>query len=154
MATVIGFPLGYNKAKLEEAKQAVCDGVDELDMVMNIAAFKNGHFREVEREIEKIATAVTIPIKVIVETCLLNEQEKIKVCRLVRESGASFIKTSTGFSHGGACLKDVLLLKKELKDTIKIKASGGITDTQTALDFLRSGADRLGTSSSVSLMEG
>ncbi|MCY4523293.1 MAG: deoxyribose-phosphate aldolase [Halobacteriovoraceae bacterium] len=154
VCTVVGFPLGYNhtKAKVMEAKTACDEGANELDMVMNLTAFKSG---EDERVLEDIRAVVEIgtPVKVIVETCLLSKEEIVRACGLVEQAKASFIKTSTGFSHAGADVEDIKLMKKELGDDIKIKASGGISTLDKALQLIEAGARRLGTSSGVLLMK-
>ena len=154
VCTVVGFPWGYNdtKTKVLEAQLAHNDGAFELDMVMNISAFKSGEENKVLDDIQVIVET-GLPVKVIVETCLLNTEEKIKACLLVKKSGAAFIKTSTGFSHAGADLADIKLMKKELGDDVKIKASGGIDRVDFALQLIKEGAVRLGTSRSVSLMK-
>ena len=154
VCTVVGFPLGYQntQTKVHEAKIAIGEGADELDMVMNISALKN---KEENKVLDDICAVVETGklVKVIVETCLLNEEEKIKVCSLVKKSGAAFIKTSTGFSHKGAELCDIQLMKRELGDSVKIKASGGISKINIALQLIKEGVERLGTSRSVQLMK-
>ena len=154
VCTVVGFPLGYNhtKTKVWEAKSASYDGADELDMVMNITALKSSEENKVLDDIRAVVE-IGPPVKVIVETCLLSREEKIKVCSLVKKSGAAFIKTSTGFSHAGADPLDVKLMKRELGDDVKIKASGGISRMDIALQLIEEGAQRLGTSHGVLLMK-
>lgn len=154
VCTVIGFPLGYNdtKTKAQEARLAKNNGADELDMVINIPALKSNEEDKVLDDIRAVVE-IGLSVKVIVETCLLSTEEKVKICSLVKKSGATFIKTSTGFSHKGADLLDIKLMKKELGDSIKIKASGGISQMDFALQLIREGAQRLGTSRSVFLMK-
>ncbi len=158
VCTVIGFPIGgtYGKVKLFEAETAVLKGASELDMVMNIPAFKNLDYQTVRDEIKNI-TALTkgqdLIVKVIIETCLLNEKEKIAACKIVSDCGADFIKTSTGFSCGGANLDDIDLFNKYLPPDVKIKAAGGIRKAHFAIDLLEAGADRIGSSSSIQIMK-
>ncbi len=154
VCTVVGFPSGASgtAVKCFEAAEAVGDGADELDMVANIGWIKSGMFREVRDEIMEVKRICARHIlKVIVETCLLTEEEKIEMCRVVSESGADYIKTSTGFSIGGATFEDVKLLKANIAPHLRIKAAGGITTLQAAEAFLSLGADRLGTSRLVKL---
>lgn len=149
VCTVIGFPHGNvtSEAKVFEAKEAVKNGASEIDMVINIGALKAGDTGYVSREIEEIRKATEGKIlKVIIETCLLSEDEKIKMCGIVTETGADFIKTSTGFSTGGATFDDVRLFKKHVGENVKIKAAGGISSLEDARKFIELGADRLGTS--------
>lgn len=154
-AVVAGFPLGAGRQEIKarEAELAIEDGADEIDMVINIGMLKAGNYRYVEDEIKKIKTACGGKLlKVIVETCLLSETEKEAVCGIVSNSGAEFIKTSTGFSNGGAVIEDIKLFKRIAAGRIKIKASGGIRDYMTAMKMIESGADRIGTSSSLKIM--
>lgn len=154
VCTVVGFPSGASgtAVKCFEAAEAVGDGADELDMVANIGWIKSGMFREVRDEIMEVKRICARHIlKVIVETCLLTEEEKIEMCRVVSESGADYIKTSTGFSIGGATFEDVKLLKANIAPHLRIKAAGGIATLQDAETFLSLGADRLGTSRLVKL---
>ncbi len=149
ICTVIGFPNGYNTtaAKEFEAKDAIECGADEIDMVINIGALKEGRYDYVLDEIKALKTVCREKIlKVIIEACLLTEEEKIKMCELVTEAGADYIKTSTGFSTGGATREDVALLKAHVGEGVKVKAAGGIKDLKDAEDFINLGADRLGTS--------
>lgn len=149
VCTVIGFPNGYNTTAVKEfeAKEALADGADEIDMVINIGAVKEKKFDYVLKEIKALKAACgTKILKVIVEACLLTEEEKIEMCRLVTESGADYIKTSTGFSKGGATFEDVGLFAKHIGRGVKIKAAGGIGSFQDAEEFIRLGASRLGTS--------
>lgn len=155
ICTVIGFPNGYNTSyiKIQEAIDAINIGVDEIDMVVNINFIKDKKFSLVFDEIKSIKDAIGNKIlKVIIETCLLTDEEKIKMCDIISNSGADFIKTSTGFSSSGATLDDIVLLKKYLADHVLIKAAGGISSIKTALDFINLGVDRLGTSKLISLI--
>lgn len=149
ICTVIGFPNGYNttSTKVFETAQAVKDGADEIDMVINIGKVKENNYEYISNEINKIKEACNGKLlKVIIETCLLTEDEKIKLCEVVSNSKADYIKTSTGFSTAGATLEDIMLFKNHIKNGKKIKAAGGIKDFQDAQKFIEAGADRLGTS--------
>ena len=149
VCTVIGFPNGYSTTAVKafEAAEAVANGADEIDMVINIGWVKEGAFDKVLSEIRTVKTACCGRLlKVIIETCLLTEAEKIEMCRVVSESGADYIKTSTGFSAGGATREDVALFAAHVAPHVKIKAAGGIADLKDAEDFLTLGASRLGTS--------
>ena len=149
ICTVIGFPNGYSTTavKVFETKDAVANGAAEIDMVINIGMVKDGLYDEVEEEIRKVHEACDCKIlKVIIETCLLTEAEKIKMCEIVTKAGAEYIKTSTGFSTGGATFADVALMKEHVGEHVKIKAAGGIASFDDAEEFIRLGADRLGTS--------
>lgn len=149
VCTVAGFPRGYNTtaAKCFEAADAVKNGAAEVDMVVNIGWVKEGRYDDVETEIRAVKEGCGgKTLKVIIETCLLTDEEKIELCRAVSRSGADFIKTSTGFAGGGATREDVALLKAHVEPHLKVKAAGGISDLQDAADFLALGADRLGTS--------
>ena len=157
VCTVVGFPLGFSlgSVKLEEAREAVRDGVDEIDMVMNIGAFKSGDQTTVAHEIEEMAAFCLSSgklLKVIIECCYLTDDEKVVAARLAEKAGADFVKTSTGFGTGGATLEDVALLRRSLAPTTKIKAAGGIGTLEKALAMIRAGADRIGTSSGASIM--
>lgn len=157
IATVIGFPLGANttETKVFEAKDAIEKGADEIDMVINIGALKSGQDQLVEDEIRAIKEAIGDHIlKVIIETCLLTEDEKIRTCQLTLKAGGDYVKTSTGFSTGGAKLEDVKLMKDQVKDQAKVKASGGIRDFATAQKMVEAGADRLGVSAGIAIVEG
>lgn len=157
IATVIGFPLGANttETKVFEAKYAIEKGADEIDMVINIGALKSGQDQLVEDEIRAIKEAIGDHIlKVIIETCLLTEDEKIRACQLTLKAGGDYVKTSTGFSTGGAKLEDVKLMKDQVKDQAKVKASGGIRDFATAQKMVEAGADRLGVSAGIAIVEG
>jgi deoxyribose-phosphate aldolase len=154
VCTVVGFPSGASSTAVKcfEAAEAIGDGADELDMVANIGWIKAGMFREVRDEIMEVKRICARHIlKVIIETCLLTEEEKIEMCRVVSESGADFIKTSTGFSAGGATFEDVKLMKASIQPHLRIKAAGGIATLADAETFLALGADRLGTSRIVKL---
>lgn len=156
VATVAGFPLGAStvSVKCREAGEAVEYGASEVDMVINIGALKDGDLRGVEEEIKAVKRVVGAhPLKCIVETCLLTEAEKAAVLECIVSAGAEYIKTSTGFSTGGATLEDIRLFKTLSRGRLKIKASGGIRSLSAALALLEAGADRLGTSSSIVLME-
>ena len=149
ICTVIGFPNGYSTtaAKCFEAQDAVKNGASEIDMVINIGWVKDGLYDKVLEEIKAIKAACDGRLlKVIIETCLLTDAEKIEMCRVVSESGADYIKTSTGFGGGGATREDVALFKAHVDPHVKIKAAGGIANLQDAEDFVALGADRLGTS--------
>ena len=157
MCTVIGFPNGYSTTavKVLEAKDAVANGAKEIDMVINIGWAKDGRWEDLLSEIKAVKAACGgLVLKVIIETCLLTEEEKIRLCRIVSDSGADFIKTSTGFSTAGATREDVALFKANVAPHVKIKAAGGIASLQDAADFLALGADRLGTSRIVKLVKG
>ncbi len=156
ICTVVGFPNGYNTtaAKLFETKEALANGADEIDMVVNLGWVKDGRFHDVLAEIASLKKAVGEKIlKVIVETCVLTEEEKIRLCRVVTKAGADFIKTSTGFSTGGATFDDIRLFAANVGPNVKIKAAGGISSLADAEEFLRLGAERLGTSRIVKLVK-
>ena len=149
ICTVIGFPNGYNTAevKIFETENAIENGADEIDMVINLGDVKDKHFDKIKGEIALLKSACGDKIlKVIIETCLLTEEEKIKMCEIVTEAGADFIKTSTGFSTSGATFDDIALFKKYVGENVKIKAAGGISSFDDAKKFIELGADRLGTS--------
>lgn len=154
LCTVIGFPNGYSttEVKVFETKNAIENGATEIDMVININELKNKNYEYVLNEIKDIKAACgDLILKVIVETALLTEEEKVKICGIVSESGADFIKTSTGFSTSGATFEDVDLFKKNVAEHVKIKAAGGISTLDDAQKFIELGADRLGTSRLVKL---
>ena len=156
ICTVIGFPNGYSTTavKVCETEDAIANGADEIDMVINIGYLKDKRYQEVEDEIRRIHEACGKKIlKVIIETCLLTEEEKIKMCEIVTNAGAEYIKTSTGFSSGGATFADVELMRKHVGKEVKIKAAGGISSFDDAEEFMRLGADRLGTSRLVKIMK-
>lgn len=157
ICTVIGFPNGYSttETKVFETEDAIHNGADEIDMVVNVGWVKDKRWDDILAELKAVKTACQGRIlKVIIETCLLTEEEKVKMCELVSLSGADFIKTSTGFSTGGATREDVALLRKHVAPTVKVKAAGGIATLQDAEDFIKLGADRLGTSRIVKLVKG
>ena len=157
VCTVIGFPNGNTTTavKVFETEDAVRNGADEIDMVINIGWVKDRRWDDLLREIKVIkASCAGRILKVIIETCLLTEEEKIKMCEIVSASGADYIKTSTGFSTGGATREDVALFKAHVAPHVKIKAAGGIASLQDAEDFINLGADRLGTSRIVKLIKG
>lgn len=156
VATVIGFPNGYDttEAKVFMAKNALENGASEVDMVINIGWVKDRKYDAVLDEIRQVKAAVGDHVlKVIIETCLLTEEEKIKMCEVVTESGADFIKTSTGFSTGGATFEDIELMVKHVGGNLKVKASGGISSLEDAKKFLDLGAERLGTSRVIKILE-
>ena len=157
ICTVIGFPNGYSTTavKVAETKDAVANGADEIDMVINIGHVKDGRYDEIEEEINQIKEVCQGRIlKVIIETCLLTEEEKIKMCHVVTKAQADYIKTSTGFSTAGATFADVALMKKYVGPDVKIKAAGGISSFEDAEEFVKLGASRLGTSRLVKLLKG
>lgn len=154
ICTVVGFPLGYSTtgAKLAEVEQALAEGCNEIDMVVNIGDVKNGDFDKVEREIRTLKEACGGHIlKVIIETCYLTLEEKIAMCRAVTNAGADYIKTSTGFGTAGAAREDVELFRKHIGPEVKIKAAGGISTLEELEMFIRLGCDRVGTSRAVGL---
>lgn len=156
ICTVIGFPNGYSttSTKVFETKDAVANGADEIDMVINLGMVKNRAYDVLEEEIRQVHEACGGKLlKVIIETCLLTEDEKIKMCEIVSNAGAEYIKTSTGFSTTGATFEDVALMKKYVSPKVKIKAAGGISSFEDAEKFAGLGADRLGTSRLVKLMK-
>lgn len=157
VATVVGFPLGYSHtpAKVEEARRAIDEGADEIDMVINLIALKAGDWNYLKNELTSAATIVQLrggKLKVILETGLLSETEIIKACELCKEMTVDFVKTSTGFIQPGATVEAVKLLRANLPKSIKIKASGGIRTKEFALELIEAGADRLGCSASVSIV--
>ena len=158
VCAVVGFPLGAMStiAKVEETKQALIDGADEIDMVMNIGFFKSGNFMAVAEDIKAVKQQLpNNTLKVILETCYLNNKEIIKASEIAIKNGADFIKTSTGFGSGGATLETVKLMLNTIPNNkVKVKASGGIRDTETALNYINLGASRLGTSNGVSIVSG
>lgn len=156
ICTVIGFPNGYHTTavKVFETKDAVANGASEIDMVINIGFLKDKRYEEIEEEIRQVHAACEGRIlKVIIETCLLTEEEKIKMCEIVTKAGAEFIKTSTGFSTGGATFADVELMRKHVGANVKVKAAGGIASFADAEKFVVLGADRLGTSRLIKIMK-
>lgn len=156
ICTVIGFPLGYSvtQAKVEEARQAVADGAGEIDMVVNVSDVKNGLYDKVEEEIRQIKKACDGKIlKVIIETCYLDEKEKVAMCHAVTNAEADYIKTSTGFGTDGATIDDIKLFKKHIGPQVKIKAAGGISTLEEIEAYLAEGCDRIGTSRAVGLLK-
>lgn len=156
ICTVIGFPNGYSttKTKCFEAEDAVNNGTSEIDMVINIGFLKDKKYDELLNEIKSVKSACKGKLlKVIIETCLLTDEEKIKMCEIVSDSGADFIKTSTGFSKAGATFDDIKLFKKYVKPHVKIKAAGGIKSLEDAEKFIELGADRLGTSRIIKIIK-
>lgn len=156
ICTVIGFPNGYStsEVKVYETIDAVRNGADEIDMVINVGKIKEGKYEEVLDEIRKVRAACAGKIlKVIIETCLLTDEEKAGMCRVVTHSGADFIKTSTGFSKGGATREDIKLFSEYIGENVKMKAAGGIRSLEDAEDFLALGCERLGTSAIVKIVK-
>ncbi len=153
---VVGFPLGAmsTQAKAFEARSAVDAGAEEVDMVINVGALKENDTLYVENDIKAVVDAVNKKaiVKVIIETCLLTDDEKVTVCKLAQNAGADFVKTSTGFSSGGATAEDVALMRKTVGNTMGVKASGGIRDFETAVAMINAGANRLGTSATVKIV--
>jgi deoxyribose-phosphate aldolase len=157
VCTVIGFPLGANSPKLKafEAAAAKSDGANEFDMVVNIGALKSDDFKTVFHDISSVVEAVKgDTVKVILETALLTDEEKIEACALSKEAGANFVKTSTGFAKGGATVVDVELMKKVVGEQLEVKASGGVRDYQTAVSMIKAGATRIGASAGISILKG
>ena len=157
ICTVVGFPLGYSvtAAKVAEVEQALADGCNEIDMVVNISDVKNGDYDKVEEEIRTLKKACGNHIlKVIIETCFLTEQEKIAMCKAVTDAGADYIKTSTGFGTAGATIEDIRLFKQHIGPNVKMKAAGGVKTKDDLIMFLEEGCDRIGTSSAVGMLQG
>jgi deoxyribose-phosphate aldolase len=153
---VVGFPLGANASivKAYEAKTAVEQGADEIDMVINVGALKDGDYETVEKDIRAVVAASgKSHVKVILETCLLTDAEKLKACELSLNAGAHFVKTSTGFGSGGATIEDVALMRKAVGDKAGVKASGGIRDYKIAIAMIDAGASRIGTSSGIKIVK-
>ena len=156
VAAVVGFPLGAmtTAAKVFEAKEAIENGASEIDMVINVAKLKDGEFEYVENEIRQIKEAIGDNVlKVIIETCYLTDEEKVKACELSLAAKADFVKTSTGFGTDGATYEDVKLMKSVVGDNAKVKASGGVRDKETAQKYINLGAERLGTSSGIDIVK-
>ncbi len=156
VCTVIGFPLGSNlpETKAEEARRAVANGACEIDMVLNAGWLKSGFADRAEKDIAGVvAAAAPNPVKVILETCLLSDEEKFLACQLARSAGAHFVKTSTGFGRAGATVADIMLMRRAVGTDLGVKASGGVRDLATALAMIDAGANRIGTSSGVSIIE-
>ena len=157
ICTVIGFPNGYHTTatKIFETRDAVANGADEIDMVINIGFLKDKRYDEIEQEIRKIHEACSgKTLKVIIETCYLTEEEKIAMCKAVTEAGADYIKTSTGFGTAGATLEDIRLFRENIGQDVKMKAAGGVKTVADMEAFLEAGCDRIGTSSAIKLIQG
>lgn len=157
VCTVIGFPLGANTSAVKafETKDAIANGADEIDMVINVGALKAGDDALVEEDIRAVVEASGDKlVKVIIETCLLTDEEKVRACQLSQKAGADFVKTSTGFSTGGATVPDVALMRQTVGPDMGVKASGGARSLEDALAFIEAGATRIGASSGVAIMEG
>ena len=157
VCTVIGFPLGAmsTAAKAAEARQAILDGAEELDMVIHIGMLKDGNNEYVEQDIHSVVEEARgkAAVKVIIETCLLSEEEKVRACLLAKKAGADYVKTSTGFSTGGATAEDIALMKNTVGKDMKVKASGGIRTREKAEEMRKAEADRIGTSSGIRIVE-
>ncbi|NLL70930.1 MAG: deoxyribose-phosphate aldolase [Epulopiscium sp.] len=157
VCVVVGFPLGatFTEIKAAEAKMAIEKGADEIDMVINIGALKDGDNQRVKKDIQAVVDVAKnrAKVKVIIETCLLTEEEKERACRIALSAGADFVKTSTGFSTGGAMREDVLLMKRVVGEKAQVKASGGIRDYETAVKMIEAGADRIGASQSIYMIK-
>lgn len=155
---VVGFPLGASstRAKVDETYDALKNGANEIDMVINIGALKSGDWNTVKKDIEGVTNAARnrAIVKVILETSLLNEEEKIRACTIAKMAGADFVKTSTGFNTGGATIEDIKLMRKVVGPKMGVKASGGVRDTETARAMLAAGATRIGTSSGINIVKG
>ncbi|MFZ7234683.1 deoxyribose-phosphate aldolase [Avibacterium avium] len=157
ICTVVGFPLGANLSQVKafEASEAIKQGADEIDMVINLGLVKAQQWQAVEQDIAEVLTACQgKTLKVILETCLLSKEEIVKACEICKKLGVAFVKTSTGFNKGGATVEDVALMKQTVGDAVEVKASGGIRDTATALAMLEAGATRLGVSAGVAIVKG
>lgn len=157
VCTVIGFPLGASTTTVKafEAKDAIANGADEIDMVINIGALRSRNYKLVEDDIKAVVeSSGTKLVKVIIETCLLTDDEKVKACQLAKSAGADFVKTSTGFSIGGATIEDIALMRKTVGPDMGVKASGGARTLEAAQAFIKAGATRIGTSSGVAIMKG
>ena len=156
VCVVVGFPLGAmdTKSKAFETKTAIENGADEIDMVINVGWLKSGRYSDVEDDIREVKKACGDKhLKVIIECCLLTEEEKVKACELSEKAGADFVKTSTGFSKGGATVEDVALMRKTVGDRLGVKAAGGIRDGKTAVAMIKAGASRLGCSAGIKIIE-
>ncbi len=155
---VVGFPLGAmtTRAKVDETYDAIKSGANEVDMVINIGALKSGNWNIVKSDIEGVVNAARnrALVKVILETSLLNDEEKIKACTIAKMAGADFVKTSTGFNKGGATVEDIILMRKVVGPKMGVKASGGVRDTETARKMIAAGATRIGTSSGIAIVKG
>ena len=156
VCSVVGFPLGAttSRIKTEETKKAIEDGAHEIDMVINIGALKENDLKKVEADIYAVVQAAKGKIvKVIIETCLLNKNQKISACKTAKKAGAHFVKTSTGFAEGGATCDDVALMKKTIGDHLRVKASGGIKTLEDVQKMIKAGADRIGASAGVAIIK-
>lgn len=157
VCTVVGFPLGANTpdVKAYETKSAIANGALEIDMVINIGAAKDGNYDLVREDIKAVVDAAgDVTTKVIIETCLLNDEEKVKVCEIAREVGADFVKTSTGFSTGGATAEDITLMRKAVGPDMGVKASGGVRSYEDVMTMIDNGATRIGASAGVQILKG
>ncbi len=157
VCTVVGFPLGQmsTKAKAFETSCAVEDGAQEIDMVINVAALKDGKYDVVLEDIKAVKAACgDVLLKVILETCLLSKEEIVKACELCVEAGVDFVKTSTGFSTGGATAEDIALMRKTVGPDVGVKASGGVRDARTAMAMVEAGANRIGASATIAILDG
>ena len=156
VCTVIGFPLGANTSEVKafETQNAIANGADECDMVINIGALKDGNIELVESDIRKVVEAAKgVLVKVIIETCYLTDEEKILACHAASRAEAVFVKTSTGFGTGGATVHDVELMRKNIPDTMKVKAAGGIHNYHEAISMINAGADRIGASAGIEILK-
>ncbi|OVE68998.1 deoxyribose-phosphate aldolase [Clostridium diolis] len=153
---VVGFPLGAmtKEAKAFETSQAIENGASEIDMVINVGALKSKDYNFVKEDIEAVVNAAKgeALVKVIIETCLLTDEEKVKVCEIAKEAKADFVKTSTGFSNGGATKEDIALMRKTVGPDLGVKASGGVRDFKAAMDMINAGASRIGSSNSIAIV--
>ncbi len=157
VCTVIGFPLGANSSKVKafETQTAIRDGATEIDMVINVGELKDGNYDKVYEDIKAVVTACNgTLLKVIIETCLLTDEEKVKACELSVKAGANFVKTSTGFSTGGATKEDIALMRKTVGDSVGVKASGGVRTPEDFDAMIKNGATRIGTSAGIKLLQG
>ena len=157
VCTVIGFPLGANTSfvKAAETRDAIANGADEIDMVINVGALKAKNYDQVEKDIAAVVEAANGNlVKVIIETCLLTDEEKVEACKLSKKAGADFVKTSTGFNKSGATPEDIALMRKTVGPKLGVKASGGVRDTAAALEMIKNGATRIGASASIAIIEG
>lgn len=160
VCTVVGFPLGSNtvETKVFETREAISNGAQEIDMVLNIGKLKAGDYGYVKNEIEAVTRAAksfgNIIVKVILETCYLSDEEKIKACKITVDAGADFVKTSTGFGSGGATVHDVELMRKTVGENFGVKASGGVRTAEFAKEIIKAGANRIGTSSGIQIVKG
>lgn len=160
VCTVIGFPLGANttETKVFEAKEAILNGANEIDMVLNIGKLKSGDYDYVKKDIEAVTNTAKffgeVIVKVILETCYLTDDEKVRACKITVDAGADFVKTSTGFGSGGATVHDVELMRKTVGENFGVKASGGIRTADFAKEIVKAGANRIGTSSGIQIVTG